>query len=147
MVDIESIDLKDYRHHQEVQLRFNDIDILGHLNNIVYFSLFDLAKARYLQAVRHGDTGYFQKVDCVIANVNCSYLRQVVFQDEIKIATRCLAIGQKSFTLRQVMYNAADGGIHAVCDTVMVCIDTESHKASPMSEELREALGEYDPRP
>ena len=42
-----------FRHSIPVQLRFNDIDILGHLNNSVYFTLFDLGKTRYFEAV-HG---------------------------------------------------------------------------------------------
>lgn len=44
-------------HKLKVQLRFNDIDILGHLNNTVYFSLYDLGKARYMEDAglrRHG---------------------------------------------------------------------------------------------
>ena len=41
-----------YHSTADVQIRFNDIDILGHLNNVVYFSLFDTAKAQYLH---HGE--------------------------------------------------------------------------------------------
>ena len=32
-----------FRHHTDVQIRFNDIDILGHVNNTVYFSFYDTA--------------------------------------------------------------------------------------------------------
>ena len=31
-----------FRHTLPLQLRFNDIDLLGHVNNSVYFSFYDL---------------------------------------------------------------------------------------------------------
>ncbi|MDE5749182.1 MAG: hypothetical protein K2H87_00260 [Duncaniella sp.] len=41
-------------HKTPVQLRFSDLDPLGHVNNTVYFSLMDLAKARYFfDAIGH----------------------------------------------------------------------------------------------
>ena len=38
-----------FRHTLPLQLRFNDIDLLGHVNNSVYFSFYDLGKARYFE--------------------------------------------------------------------------------------------------
>ena len=40
-----------FRHHQPVQMRFTDIDMLGHLNNNVYLTFMDLAKVEYFAAV------------------------------------------------------------------------------------------------
>ncbi len=33
-----------FRHTMPVQIRFSDVDQFGHMNNSVYFSLYDLAK-------------------------------------------------------------------------------------------------------
>ena len=85
-------DLADFHHSIPVQLRFNDIDILGHVNNIVYFSLYDLAKARFLETMRKGHID-FRKVECVIANINCSYIKQIRFGEEIEVLTRCIRLG------------------------------------------------------
>lgn len=41
-----------FRHRIPLQIRFNDIDLLGHVNNTVYFSFYDTGKARYMEAVR-----------------------------------------------------------------------------------------------
>lgn len=134
------------RHHIPVQLRFNDIDILGHLNNTVYFSLFDLAKARYFEATREGKMNW-QKVESVIANVNCSYVEQVKFGEDIEIYTRCIRIGEKSFTLEQVMADNNTGHIKAKCETIMVCIDPEQGKAVEVSAYWRECFRNYEGNP
>ena len=36
------------KHQVPVQLRFNDTDALGHVNNSTYFSFYDLGKSEYL---------------------------------------------------------------------------------------------------
>ena len=66
---------EDFRHRVEAQIRFNDIDILGHLNNTVYFSFYDTGKAYYLEAVNGGKMNW-QRVESVIANVDCSFINE-----------------------------------------------------------------------
>ena len=34
-----------------LQLRFNDVDALGHVNNSVYFQFFDLGKTQYFKGL------------------------------------------------------------------------------------------------
>ena len=41
-----------FKHTLPVQLRFNDIDALGHVNNSIYFTFYDLGKARYFEEVK-----------------------------------------------------------------------------------------------
>ena len=139
-------DLADFHHSIPVQLRFNDIDILGHVNNIVYFSLYDLAKARFLETMRKGHID-FRKVECVIANINCSYIKQIRFGEEIEVLTRCIRLGERSFTLQQCLVEIPTREIRSVCETVMVCFDPETGKSAPMSPELRSALIAYEDLP
>lgn len=37
-----------------LQIRFNDIDLLGHVNNEMYFAYMDLGKMRYFQEMMDG---------------------------------------------------------------------------------------------
>ncbi len=141
----EEIELSDFSHVTPVQLRFNDIDILGHLNNVVYFSLYDLAKAHYMQTVMKGQMN-FQRVESVIANINCSYIKQIKFGEEIEVLTRCIHIGEKSFTLRQCLVETGTREIRSICDTVMVSFDPETARSAPMRPEFRAALEEFESR-
>lgn len=142
-IDISTINLDEFRHSLPVQIRFNDIDILGHLNNIVYFAFYDLAKARFLQTVKKGNID-FRKVECVIANINCAYIKQILFGEEIEVMTKCIHIGDRSFILRQCLVESGSREIRSVCDTVMVAFDPMEGKSVPMSHELRKALMEYE---
>lgn len=123
-------DIKLFNHRMEAQLRFNDIDILGHLNNTVYFSLYDMGKARYLEATGLRARG-MSRPDTVIADIHCAYLQPIHFDDKIEVLTRCSHIGEKSYTLEQMLVDD-HGVVRSVCRTVMVYVDVEAGHAAPL---------------
>lgn len=129
-------------HRIKAQLRFNDIDILGHLNNTVYFSLYDLGKALYME-----DAGLRGARDSrptsVIADIHCTYLKPIHFGDDIYITTRCSHIGEKSFTLEQTLVDG-QGEVRSTCTTVMVYFNPDTGVSAPMPEEFREKIMSYE---
>lgn len=138
-------DISLFRHHTPVMVRFNDIDILGHLNNTVYFSFYDTGKAYYFKTVR-GDSMDWKRVDTVIANVNCAYVNSIVFGDSIEVYTRCMEIRDKSFRLQQMLVKMPEKTVMSVCETVMVSFDPDTHKSTPVSGEWRKQLEAYEGR-
>lgn len=133
----------EFRHCIPVQIRFNDIDILGHVNNTVYFSFYDTGKARYLQAVRKG-TINFRKVETVIANVDCAFRRPIYFGQDIDLYTRLVEMGDKHIKLQQMLADHNDGTVHSVCETVMVFIDNETLKPVGIPAEWRRLFADYE---
>lgn len=128
------------KHKIPVQLRFNDIDILGHLNNTVYFSLYDLGKARFME-----DRGLRKRgplpPSSVIADVHCTYLQPVHYGDEIYVTTECTEIGEKHFVLYQEMVDDR-GEVRSKCSTVMVSIDPSTGKSASLPSDWKEKLKE-----
>jgi len=63
MIDIDTLPpLSAFPHRIPVEIRFNDIDILGHVNNTVYFSFYDTGKAWYFKDIVDWDIDW-RKVD------------------------------------------------------------------------------------
>ena len=61
-----------FKHVTPVQIRFSDVDQYGHMNNSVYFSLYDLAKTSYFREV-FGEKEW-QDFSVVVANINADFL-------------------------------------------------------------------------
>lgn len=135
----------DFKHRVLVQTRFNDVDILGHINNTVYFSFYDTGKAYYFNSVRNGKMNW-RKVETVIANVNCAYINSMYFGEQIEVCTRCLEIREKSFILQQMLVEKESGQIKSICETVMVSIDTDDLHSIPVPDDWRKALTDYEGR-
>ena len=125
-------------HKIKVQLRFNDIDILGHLNNVVYFSLYDLGKAKYMEEIGLRPAAPAPPTS-VIADVHCQYIKPVFFGDDIYITTTCTEVGEKHFVLEQEMVDGR-GEVRSRCRSVMVSIDPATGKAAPLKEDYRKRL-------
>ena len=74
-----------FNHFMPAQIRFSDVDQFGHVNNSVYFSLYDLAKTTYFQDVL--GMSEWGDVVVVVANINANFLMPVFFSDGIEIET------------------------------------------------------------
>ncbi|MDE5807588.1 MAG: acyl-CoA thioesterase [Muribaculaceae bacterium] len=132
-------DVNEFRHHCDLQIRFSDVDVLGHVNNTVYMTFYDTGKAHYFSDIL-GKRIDWKHVECVIANVDCAFLASIFFGEDIEVLTRCEYIGEKSFRLLQVIREKGSGILKSACETVMVSFDAESGKAMELPSEWRKAL-------
>ena len=130
-------------HKIRVQLRFNDIDILGHLNNTVYFSLYDLGKAKYMEEAGLREKLPYSPPASVIADVHCQYIKPVHFGDDIYIQTRCCELGEKHFVLEQQMIDS-EGEERSRCRSVMVYIDPATGHSAPLPDDYRAKIEAFE---
>lgn len=139
---LENLDYTTFRHAIPLQLRFNDIDVLGHVNNNSQLSLFDVGKTEFYNDLR-GTLDDWSKVEAVIVNINCTFMRQIHFTDPIEVRTRVKKIGEKSFVLQQILRNTNDGEICSFCESVMVSVDLETRESKPIPEYIATRLNEF----
>lgn len=129
-------------HSIPVQLRFNDIDILGHLNNTVYFSLYDLGKAKYMEDLGLREPGP-NPPSSVIADVHCTYFHPIHYGDEIFVTTCCPEIGDKHFILEQELVDS-EGLVRSKCRTVMVYFDPTTGNSAPIPADFRRKIESFE---
>lgn len=122
-----------------IQIRFSDVDVVGHVNNIVYFAYYDTGKAAFMTELI-GREITWDKVDTVVANVDCAFIAPIFYGENIEVLTTCIAIHDKSFKLLQMIRNVSTGETKSVCETVMVSFDPKTQKSAPLSREWRDKL-------
>lgn len=132
-----------FRHTTPIQIRFSDVDVLGHVNNTKYFTFFDTGKAYYMEAVL-GHKVDWHHVDTVVANVDCAFLSPVFFGEEIELLTACEQIHEKSYSILQLLREKNTGQAKALCRSIMVAFDQSKGKACEVSDELRKKLCSYE---
>ena len=124
------------------QLRFSDVDRFGHVNNSVYFSLFDMCKTRYFNDVV--GTDIFDRMAPVVVHIEANFISPVFFPDEIVIDTSIVKIGNKSFTLLQRALNQRTEEVKCYCETVMVMMDTVTNESVEIDSEFRTKVSSYE---
>ena len=127
-----------------VQMRFNDIDALGHVNNSVYFQFFDLAKTEYYAGIKVNAEIDWQKPALIIVNVNCSFLAPTVFREPIEVLSQCVRLGNKSLTMLQHVVNKDTREVKATCETVLVNIDPKTNQPAPIPQVWRDAITAFE---
>ena len=130
------------KHQMPVQLRFSDVDQFGHVNNSVYFSLYDLAKTTYIKEILEDIS--WEKVGIVVANINANFFSPVFLNDDIVIETSIVHLGNKSFTLLQRAVLAATGEVKCECRTVMVLYDIVALEPIVIPMEYKKAIADYE---
>lgn len=131
-----------FRYQMPAQLRFSDIDKFGHINNSVYFSLFDMCKTRYFIDVLGQHV--FDSLGIVVAHVNADFLAPIFYPDEIVLQTKITHLGTKSFTLQQRAINTRTKEVKCECTTVMVFFDTVHNCSMEMPESFKRKIAEYE---
>ena len=133
-----------FHHILPIQLRFNDVDQFGHVNNTVYFSFYDLGKTDYFQTVcPHVDWG---RDGVVVVHIETDFLAQIRATEPIAVETAVTAIGTKSFDLLQRAINTQTGEIKCISRSVMVAFDLLQRESKPLDEEWIEAICRFEGR-
>ncbi len=132
-----------FKHTLPLQIRFNDIDLLGHLNNTVYFAFFDLGKTSFLEEIQ-GDHTEWQEV--VIANINVNFVYPIFLNEKIAVQTTIKEIGNRSFKLVQQLIETTSGSVRCYCETTMVGFDMRNNTSKDISPDWKVAACKYEGR-
>lgn len=135
-------DKVNFKHIIPAQLRFSDVDQFGHVNNSVYFQLYDLAKTAYFKDVI--GTLLDKEHSVVIANVNADFISPIFLEDSVELQTTVVHLGTTSFKLLQRVVDSDTQEVRCVCATVMVHYNVETKEAMPLSERLKTLVRSYE---
>lgn len=61
-----------FKNSLDIQIRFNDIDMNGHVNNGIYHSFFDMGRVDYFSKVFREKTK-----EALVAQVNTTYVKSL----------------------------------------------------------------------
>jgi len=92
----------DFRYEHTIEVRFADTDALGHVNNAVYLTYFEAARAGYYAAVAHETFGTGERASertFVIAEASIFYRAPAFFGETLLVGCRFAWTSRSSFGL------------------------------------------------
>lgn len=130
----------DYPHHLILPTRWNDNDVYGHVNNAVYYELFDTVVNRWLIDNGLLEIGKSEIIGLVV-ETGCHYFAPLEFPGEITAGLRVAHIGNSSVRYEIGLFGRGDETA-ARGHFVHVYVDAKTRRPAPISDILREKLGE-----
>lgn len=114
--------LDSFKYKTTVETRFADFDMLGHVNNAVYFTYMEIARTKYWAQAVNWD---WKKTGVIIAKACVDYIAPILPEDKISIYVRTSRIGKRSFDLEYLIVKIKNGD-EIICSkgkTVCVAFD------------------------
>jgi acyl-CoA thioester hydrolase len=124
-------------HEKRVEIRWRDVDALGHVNNAVYSTYLEECRDEWSVRVlgNVADLWAF-----VLARVAIDFRHELLQEDDSVIVSATLVrIGGRSFTMREEI-RKLDGTLAAEAESVIVARNRESGVSRPFTDAERTAL-------
>jgi acyl-CoA thioester hydrolase len=120
-----------------LQLRFGDMDVNRHVNNVQFARLFEEARVRSVSGwVRDG----YSTVAIHIARQEIEFVAPLFYsQEPVTARIWVTRIGGSSFDFGSSLSDPA-GKTVALCETTVVVVDAETSKVLPIQDEMRAFL-------
>jgi acyl-CoA thioester hydrolase len=125
-----------------IQVRFSDVDMMGHVSNTVYQTYYDSGKVDYFDHVIPDMD--FINIGVVGASVKIEYLKPIYMKTRILVETRVTVLGHKSLTMEHRLVDEQTNEVLSTCIVVMVCYSIKEQKSIVIPEVWRKNILEYD---
>jgi acyl-CoA thioester hydrolase len=133
----------EFKHTKKIQIRFGDIDLMGHANNGVQLSYLDLARMEYFEKV-YGEVIDWNDAALIVAHLEIDYLSPIMLNDKIEVHTKIYKIGTKSVSLHQNIVDVKTGEIKTKTSQVMVAYSRKLGESIKVPEILKIRIREFE---
>lgn len=124
----------------EADAAWGHMDSFRHLNNVVYFHLFENARVEYLRRV-----GWFDLMDAtgvgpIVASTQARFRRPVKWPDRLLVGARVITIEPDRVTFEHRIVSTALDDLATEGQAVVVCYDYKQGKKTALPFDLRERI-------
>jgi acyl-CoA thioester hydrolase len=117
------------------------MDAFSHVNNTVFFRLFESARMEYLARINF--SGANTGTGPILASTHCRFRQPIVYPDRVQVGARVTEVGADRFTM-EYMIMKGDGMVAADGGGVVVAFDyTKGHKIE-LPADVRAAIRALD---
>jgi len=131
--------LSAYPHVSDIQTRWMDNDVYGHVNNVVYYSFFDTAVNRFLIEggvldIHEGD------VIGLVVETNCRYFAPLEFPEPVRAGIAVSHIGTSSVRYEIGLFAGDAQEPAAQGHFVHVYVDRKTRRPTSLPKDFRALL-------
>jgi len=138
------IDLSLFRFSHPLEIRFSDLDQMGHVNHAKYFTYMEMARVLYVRDVLDWSGGRDPE-GAIMARIDCDFRVPLTLGDPIRVYARVARIGSKSFDVEHVIVRESDQVEAARGTGVLVGFDYVRQISIPLPEAWRAKMIAYEP--
>jgi YbgC/YbaW family acyl-CoA thioester hydrolase len=125
----------------DIPLRFGDIDAMGHVNNAVAMTLFELGRVKFFAEIFGARK--VEDIRFILAEATVRYRIPILLEDRVRLRMVVTDVFRSSFRFRCELFDPDDGRVFTEAETVQVMYDYKTGRPQPVSSEFLDAVKEY----
>ncbi len=129
----------DYNYFSKMSTRWNDNDIYGHLNNVIYYELFDTVVNKWLIKNNLIDIKNGHNIGLIVQS-GCNYFSSFKYPEDIDAGIRVTKIGSSSVRYEVGLFKPNDDLASADGFFIHVYVDRGSNKPISLDYEFKKKL-------
>lgn len=135
-------DINKYRFQHVIQVRYSDMDMLGHANNAVYLTYLELARLEYFQQVNRRE---WEKIAMVLAHADLDFRVPITPGVQPVARMRTTRLGNSSMTMENMITDEAGEQLFFSSSMVLVAINTDTGRPVAIPEDEKQKIIAYEP--
>ena len=125
----------DFAHVIRVPVRWGDMDSLGHVNNVKFFTYDEQARIEYFAAFTTAVPDFWKTSGIILARIGCDFLSQLHYPATLDVGVRISRLGRSSMETQGAAFEGER--LVAVTQGVVVWFDYAAQKAAPIPDSVR----------
>ena len=125
----------------DIPLRFGDIDAMGHVNNAVTLTLFELGRVKFFAEVL--EVKGVEDIAFILAEANVRYRIPILLKDKVRLRMHITDISRSSFRFQCELFDPRDGRVFTEAETVQVMYDYKTGKTRAVDADFMAKAKEY----
>lgn len=130
-----------------IEVRWGDMDAMGHVNNSIYFRYCESARIALLRSLNITGRAEGSQQGPTLVTTSCDFKREVKYPATLDVGVRVEALTRRSFAMQYAMFFAGTDDLAAVARSVNAWVDYAEMRAVELPEKLRAALAAYQTPP
>ena len=131
--------IREYNYFCKLSTRWNDNDIYGHMNNIIYYALFDTAVNKWLIKNKLIDIKNGQNIGLIVQS-GCNYFSSFEYPENINAGIRVTKIGKSSVRYEVGLFKEKEELSSADGFFIHVYVDRKTNKPIALDYDFKNAL-------
>jgi len=121
-------------------IRFGDLDVLGHVNNVAYMVYFETGRIAFLEQLGTPPRDREHGPVFVLGHIAADYLEELHYPGRVDIGTALRHLGNSSFHLGHGIFH--EGSCKAVATSVIVQVQGRPLESVPLTDAQRRRIDE-----
>lgn len=110
--------------HVHEHVRWGDMDAFAHMNNTVFFQLFESARMAYFNNIHFTDPADHDGIGPILAHTECFFTKPLTYPQSLTVGTRITSLQEDRFVMHYGVFIEGDKPALAACGTAkVVCFD------------------------